>query len=67
MKNQVPVSSAPQVSTGFSLAQNKSMITTNPLQPAMNRFPMPQQQRPIMPNNQINMQNMPGQPPTAMV
>lgn len=64
MKIQASVASAPQVSAVFSTAQAKPNIT-NPMQPAINRFTMPQQQRPIMPNTNMNM-NM-GQQPTPMV
>lgn len=68
MKSQAPVSSAPQVSAVFSIAQNKPNISTNPMQPGLNRFTMPQQ-RPIMPPNaNMNMPpNMGGPQPTPMV
>lgn len=65
MKIQASVPSAPQVSTVFTTAQAKPNIT-NPMQPAINRFTMPQQQRPLMPNANMNMGNM-GQQPTPMV
>lgn len=66
IKVQTTVSSAPQVSAVFSIAQNKPNITTNPMQPAINRFTIPQQ-RPIMPNTNMNMQNMAGPQQTPMV